>query len=348
MCDELGLMRRALELAALGPAVDPNPRVGAVISDPAGRVVGEGFHRGAGHPHAELEALAVAGRRARGGTAVVTLEPCDHTGRTSPCSLALLDAGVARVVYAQNDPNPKATGGAVRLRAGGVAVVGGVLTDRARDLNADWTFAMTHGRPRVVWKFAATLDGRSAAADGTSRWITGPAARADVHRLRAQAGAILVGTGTVLADDPALTVRRPDGAPEQRQPLRVVMGRRVPPATARVLDGAATTLHVRERDPAVVLDILAEHEIRRVWLEGGPTVAAAFLNAGLVDEVIAYLAPTLLGSGPPAVGDLGIATLRQAVRLQPLEITTLGPDIRLRASIHHHRPHPRDVTCSPE
>ena len=212
MSYEETLMRRALELAALGPVADPNPRVGAVVTATDGRVVGEGFHRGAGHPHAEVEALALAGENANGGTAWVTLEPCDHTGRTGPCSRALLDAGVNRVVFGQADPNPQAAGGAARLRAGGVAVEGGVLVEEARELNRAWTFAVTRGRPRVVWKFAATLDGRSAAADGTSQWITGPAARADVHRLRAESGAIMVGTGTVLADDPSLTVRRPDGA----------------------------------------------------------------------------------------------------------------------------------------
>ncbi|WP_198671425.1 RibD family protein, partial [Desertihabitans aurantiacus] len=187
-------------------------------------------------------------------------------------------------------------------------------------------------RPRVVWKFAATLDGRSAAADGSSRWITGPEARADVHRLRAEAGAVLVGTGTVLADDPRLTVRGPDGTPAGRQPLRVVMGERDLPPGARVLDTAAETWHVRSRDPAAVLGQLSDRGIRRVWLEGGPTLAAAFLAERLVDEVVAYLAPTLLGGGAPAVADLGTTTLGQALRLRLNEVTTLGPDLRVRAT----------------
>lgn len=347
MSYEETLMRRALELAALGPAADPNPRVGAVVTATDGRVVGEGFHRGAGHPHAEVEALALAGENAYGGTAWVTLEPCDHTGRTGPCSRALLDAGVNRVVFGQADPNPQAAGGAARLRAGGVAVEGGVLVEEARELNRAWTFAVTRGRPRVVWKFAATLDGRSAAADGTSQWITGPAARADVHRLRAESGAIMVGTGTVLADDPSLTVRRPDGALCERQPLRVVMGCRVLAGTARVLNAAAPTVQLRERDPARALQILADRNIRQVWLEGGPTLAGAFLTAGLVDEVVAYLAPALLGSGPSAVGDLGITTIADVLRLHPYEITALGPDLRVRATITSEQQDERNVTCSP-
>ncbi|HEY5979894.1 MAG TPA: bifunctional diaminohydroxyphosphoribosylaminopyrimidine deaminase/5-amino-6-(5-phosphoribosylamino)uracil reductase RibD [Microlunatus sp.] len=333
MSDELLLMRRALELAVRGPAVDPNPRVGAVVTDRRGHIVGEGCHRGAGHAHAEVEALEAAGRAAIGGTAVVTLEPCDHRGRTGPCSQALLDAGVARVVYAQGDPSPEAAGGAARLGAGGVSVIGGVLADEAENINRAWTFAVTHGRPRVTWKFAATLDGRSAAADGSSQWITGPTARADVHRLRAQAGAILVGTGTVLADDPRLTVRRPDGELVEHQPLRVVMGHRDLPVTSRVFDDAAPTLRLREHDPVRALAQLGDLGIRQVWLEGGPTLAAAFLHAGVVDEVIAYLAPTLLGSGRSAVGDLGITALGDALQLHPREITTVGSDIRIRASV---------------
>lgn len=337
MPDDQALMRRALGLATLGPVADPNPRVGAVVTDRDGRLVGEGFHRGAGHPHAEVGALRMAGERAAGGTAWVTLEPCDHQGRTGPCAQALVEAGVARVVFGQSDPHPRAAGGAARLRAAGVAVDGGVLAEEARQLNPAWTFAVTQGRPWVVWKFAATLDGRSAALDGSSQWITGPQARADVHDLRATAGAILVGTGTVLADDPALTVRRPDGTLAERQPLRVVMGRRPIPASAQVLDDAAPTVRIANRDPVQALQVLAEREIRLVWLEGGPTLAAAFVAAGLVDEVVAYLAAALLGSGRSAVANLGIATIRDVLRLHLSEVTTLGCDLRIRAGIPHHQ-----------
>jgi diaminohydroxyphosphoribosylaminopyrimidine deaminase/5-amino-6-(5-phosphoribosylamino)uracil reductase len=325
-------MRDALGLARLGPAVDANPRVGAVVLDADGAVVGRGHHRGAGTPHAEVVALAEAGSAARGGTAVVTLEPCDHTGRTGPCSAALLEAGVSRVVYAQADPNPEAAGGAGSLRAAGVEVQAGLMAEESAELNTAWTFAVRQGRPRVVWKFASTLDGRSAAADGSSQWITGPEARADVHRLRGEAGAIVAGTGTVLADDARLTVRHPDGTPLIRQPLRVVMGRRTLPSAARALDSTAETWHARTRDPTEVLAGLHDRGVRQVWLEGGPTVASAFLTAGLVDEVVAYLAPTLLGTGRPAVADLGVSTLGQALQLHLDEVITIGSDLRVRAT----------------
>lgn len=330
---DVALMRRALSLAARGPLGDPNPRVGAVITDAGGLVVGEGFHEGAGTRHAEVVALHNAGPAARAGTAVVTLEPCAHTGRTGPCALALIEAGVARVVFAQSDPTASARGGRAMLEAAGVATTAGVLAAESIALNDAWTFSFVHGRPKVTWKFAATLDGRSAATDGTSRWITGELARADVHRLRAQCDAILVGTGTVIADDPALTVRGPDGSMTGRRPLRAVMGLRPIPASARVLDVSAPTLALVTHDPAQALKVLSEHQIHHVWLEGGPTVAAAFLAAGLVDEVIAYLAPALLGAGASAMGDLGIRTIDQALRLTLHEVITIGSDIRIRASI---------------
>lgn len=327
------LMRRALELAALGPVADRNPRVGAVILDQQGIVVGEGFHEGAGTPHAEIMALRQAGDSARAGTAVVTLEPCAHTGLTGPCTLALVEAGVARVVFAQTDPNPSARGGRALLEAEGIRTTAGVLEQESEALNSAWTFSILHGRPKVTWKFAATLDGRSAAADGSSRWITGPLARADVHRFRSLCDAILVGTGTVIADDPALTVRGLDGTACGRQPLRVVMGLRPVPQSSRVLDLAAPMVQLPTHDPAEALKTLHAQEIHHVWLEGGPTVAAAFLGAGLVDEVVAYLAPALLGCGRAAVGDLGIQTIDQALRLTPHEVTMIGPDIRIRAGI---------------
>ena len=321
------LLRRAIALAGLSPPADANPRVGCVVVDAAGGVVGEGYHHGAGTPHAEVEALRAAGPAARGGTAYVSLEPCDHTGRTGPCSLALLDAGVARVVYALADPNPAASGGGERLRAGGVDAVE-IPTPAALAVNSTWVFAQRRHRPFVTWKFAATLDGRSAAADGTSRWITGPEARADVHRLRAGCGAIIVGTGTALADDPRLTVRHPDGSPYERQPLRVVVGRRRLPLGARLLDDAAPTVQL-DLDPAGVLTDLAGRGVHHAWLEGGPTLAASFLRAGLVDEVVAYVAPALLGSGPPAVDDFGVGTITAIQRWNLNDLARVGDDARL-------------------
>ncbi len=228
-------MRRALELAALGPAVGDHARVGAVILSPAGDVLGEGWHRGAGTPHAEVAAMAeVPAEQLRGATAVVTLEPCNHVGRTGPCALALIEAGVGRVVYAVDDPGEHAHGGADRLRAAGVDVVSGLLADEAEAFLERWLLSVRTGRPWVTVKWASSLDGRVAAADGTSRWITGAAARQHVHEQRAAHDAILVGTGTVLADDPSLTARGDAGELLADQPLPVVVGDRAVPDTAAV------------------------------------------------------------------------------------------------------------------
>ncbi len=318
-------MVRALELARTpGVPLGPNPRVGCVLLDPAGTTVAEGYHRGAGTPHAEAAALHAAGDRAEGATAVVTLEPCNHTGRTGPCAEALVAAGVARVVFAQSDPNPVAAGGAATLRDAGVEVVDGLLAGEAREVNRVWTFAVEHRRPFVTWKFATTLDGRSAAADGTSRWISSAAARADTHRLRALSDVILAGTGTVLTDDPELTVRDDHGAPLAHQPLRAVMGLRDVPAERRVLNDVAETVVLPTRDPAEALAELFARDRQHVFLEGGPTLAAGFLRAGLVDEVVCYVAPMLLGAGTSAVGDLGISTISDALHLDVADITVIG------------------------
>ena len=333
---ELRAMRRALELAASeGVPLGPNPRVGCVLLDDEGRTVAEGFHRGAGTAHAEADALTRAGERARGTTAVVTLEPCDHTGRTGPCAQALVAAGVRRVVVAQRDPNPVAAGGVETLRAAGLDVATGLLADAARELNRVWTFAVEHGRPFVTWKFATSLDGRSAAADGTSRWISGTAARRDTHRLRGLCDTMLVGTGTVEVDDPQLTVRDEHDRPLAAQPLRAVMGERALDAGRRVLDDRAETVLLRTRDPHAALAALSARERQHVFLEGGPTLAAAFVRAGLVDEIVVYVAPLLLGAGTPAVADLGIGTIADALRPRVSDVTVLEgvdgeqPDVRL-------------------
>lgn len=323
-------MRRALQLAATeGVPLGPNPRVGCVLLGPGGTPIAEGYHRGAGTPHAEAAALAAAGPAAAGATAVVTLEPCNHVGRTGPCAQALIGAGVARVVYGQADPNPLAAGGAAALAAAGVAVVGGLLADEAAALNEAWAFAVTHGRPMVTWKVATTLDGRVAAADGSARWITGPQARAEVHELRSRVGAVMVGTGTVLVDNPALTARGRDGEPLARQPLRVVMGSRPIPAWAAVLDGTAPVRLFPNQTPAQALAALAAEDVQHVLLEGGPTLAAAFVRAGVVDRVIWYVAPKLLGAGPCVVGDLGIKSIEGAAALQISAVTRVGADVRV-------------------
>jgi diaminohydroxyphosphoribosylaminopyrimidine deaminase / 5-amino-6-(5-phosphoribosylamino)uracil reductase len=343
---EQAAMRRALVLAA-SPGVPrgPNPRVGCVLLDAAGHTVAEGYHRGAGSPHAEVDALLRAGSAARGTTAVVTLEPCNHTGRTGPCAQALIEAGVRRVVLAQRDSNPVAVGGAETLRAAGLEVETGVLAEEARALNHVWTFAVEHGRPFVTWKVAATLDGRIAAADGGSRWVSSPAARLDSHRLRAICDTMLVGTNTVDVDDPHLTARDAEGRPLARQPLRAVMGERDLAPGRRVLDGAAESVHLRTRDPERALEQLYALDRQHVLLEGGPTLAAAFLRAGLVDEVVAYVAPMLLGAGRAAVGDLGITAITGALHLPVTDVTVLEPlndgdDVNVRITMTRAAPRP--------
>lgn len=337
-------MACALELAQTpGVPLGPNPRVGCVLVGPDGTTVAAGFHRGSGTPHAEVDALAIAGEQARGTTAVVTLEPCNHTGRTGPCAVALVEAGVARVVFAQADVSPVARGGAETLRAAGVDVEGGLRAEEARAVNRSWSFAQVAGRPFVTWKLATTLDGRSAAADGTSRWVSSAPARRDTHLLRARCDAILVGTGTVLVDDPRLTVRDQDDVdlPREQQLLRVVMGRREVPADRRVRDDGAETLVLGTRDPMDALRTLYERDVQHVLLEGGPTLAAAFLTAGLVDEVVAYVAPMLLGSGLSAVGDLGLSTIGDALHLDVADVTTLGTgaDTSLRLTLTPRKVH---------
>ena len=322
---EQAAMTRALALAASpGVPLGPNPRVGCVLLADDGTEVAEGFHKGAGSPHAEAAALAEAGDAARGTTAVVTLEPCNHTGRTGPCAEALVRAGVRRLVFAQGDTNPVASGGAATVRAAGIEVEGGLLAAEAGLLNRAWTFAVEHGRPFVTWKLATTLDGRSAAADGTSRWVSSPAARRDTHRLRALCDAIVVGTNTVEVDDPELTVRDEYGDPLPRQLLRVVMGERELDPGRRVFDDRAETVHLRTRDPRAALATLFARDCQHVFLEGGPTLASAFVRAGVVDEVIAYVAPMLLGSGRSAVGDLGIGSIADALHLELTDVTVLA------------------------
>ncbi len=293
----------------------PNPPVGAVVLDAHGELVGTGATQPPGGPHAEVVALDQAAERARGGTVVVTLEPCDHTGRTGPCTRALSEAGIARVVYAQADP---ARGGAHTLRQSGIETV---HTGEQVDGLTPWLTAQQLHRPYVTWKLAASLDGRVAAADLTSRWITGPEAREDVHRLRAQVDAIVVGVGTVLADDPELTTRPDPG----HQPVRVVLDRRGrTPNNAKVHPAL-----VLDQSPEQALQTLHGQGVVHALLEGGPTLAGAFLEADLVDHVVAYVAPLLLGRGPAAVRVPGWGTLTDAARLRLTDIRQIGQDVRL-------------------
>ena len=324
---ERDAMRRAL-LAARRGRKGVNPQVGAVILSPDGEVLVEGWHRGAGTPHAEVDALArLAPGAARGATAVVTLEPCNHTGRTGPCAQALIEAGVARVVYAVPDPTPVASGGAERLRAAGVEVESGLLADEARELLSSWITVQLLGRPHVTVKWAQSLDGRAAASDGTSQWITGSASRADVHRRRASADAIVVGTGTLLADDPALTARDTDGSLLPDQPAPVVIGTAPVPADAAVRRHPRSLRTFPTRDLHAVLAELRESGVHRVFVEGGPTLASAFLREGLGDEVLVYVAPVLIGGDRLALTDIGVTTIADARRLEVAQVETLGEDL---------------------
>lgn len=327
-----GAMRAAIERSELARGTtSPNPPVGCVVLDADGEVAGAGVTQPPGGPHAEIVALRAAGVRAKGGTAVVTLEPCSHSGRTPPCTSALREAGVARVVYAVSDPTLPASG-AEALRASGIDVHSGLLADEVAvgPLRAWSHFART-GRPHVTWKYAATLDGRTAAADGTSKWISSVTSRDEVHQLRRQVDAIMVGTGTALADDPHLTARDAAGEPLERQPLRVVVGERRLPSDAKVLDTAAETVQLSTRDPMVVLEALAERGVVDVLLEGGASLAGAFVEAGGIDRVLAYLAPALLGSGPAALGEAGVGSISQAWWLDMEQVSMSGSDVRVSA-----------------
>jgi diaminohydroxyphosphoribosylaminopyrimidine deaminase/5-amino-6-(5-phosphoribosylamino)uracil reductase len=349
------MMARALALAARGlVTTTPNPRVGCVIAQ-GERIVGEGWHERAGLAHAEVNALAAAGDAARGATVYLTLEPCNHHGRTPPCAEALVAAGVARVVCAMRDPNPAAAQGAERLAAAGIAVAHSLLEDAARELNIGFVARMTRGRPWVRMKIAATLDGRSALADGTSQWITGEAARLDGHRWRARACALLTGIGTVKADDPRLTVR---GVDTPRQPLRVVVDSRLetPPA-ARILEGGNVLVFCAIEDPArrraleakgadvvllanpagkvdlaPMLGQLARRGVNELHVEGGFKLNGSLLREDCVDEFLLYLNPSLLGDGAQGMVNLPApASLDARVKLNLHSVERVGEDLRVIA-----------------
>jgi diaminohydroxyphosphoribosylaminopyrimidine deaminase/5-amino-6-(5-phosphoribosylamino)uracil reductase len=361
-------MRRALELAERGwGRVSPNPLVGAVVA--AGdEVLGEGWHEGPGTPHAEVVALREAGDRARGSTLFSSLEPCSRYGRTSPCTRAIIDAGVARVVVAATDPNlGPAEPGIAELRAAGIDVAAGVLTEEAERQNAAFLTHVRTGLPSVVLKMAVSLDGKSAARDGTSRWITGGEARDDVQRLRAWADAVVVGAGTAIADDPSLTVRDPRFA-HAVPPLRVAVnasGRL--PAVGRLFDGSAPTLvATTERVPdrrraqwesagaevqvcesdatggvslAALMAALGKRDVQGVLLEGGPTIAWSAIRDGVVDRVVFYVAPTLVGGvdARGSVGGAGFAPVSEALRLTWTSFERVGDDLRLEGDVHRDR-----------
>lgn len=324
-------MRRALKLALLGPAHGVNPQVGAVILDSDLNIIAEGFHRGSGTAHAEVDALSKLDSMPAGATAVVTLEPCNHTGKTGPCAQALIEAGVSRVVFASNDPGEASAGGAATLRAAGIDVISGVLEEEADHQSRVWLTANRRKRPFVTLKWATSVDGRAAANDGTSKWISGAESRADSHKRRSEVDAILVGTATVIADDPELTARKPDGSLYEHQPLRVIIGERELPIDARVFNDDAQTLQLRTHSLHGILEALWQEGIKHVWVEGGPTVASHFVRLGLVDEFLIYLAPLLLGGDRTAIRDIGIENITAAKQLEFVEVKHLGNDIFIRA-----------------
>ncbi len=350
---EIQALRAAHELSRTpGVPPGPNPRVGCVLLSPTGVTVGSGFHRGAGTAHAEIDALTQAGDQATGATAVVTLEPCNHVGRTSPCAQALISAGVARVVYAVADPGVDSAGGADTLRAAGIDVV--YLGDASSDdaIGAEpayravieqlrpWIFSTQHERPFVTLKTASSLDGRVAAADGSSRWITGVQARAEVHELRTQVDAIMIGTSTAITDDPSLTARSANGNLLDYQPLRVIVGKRdLQPGSQLMRQDSAggEVKHLRTHDIAQVLDTLHRQQVHHVLVEGGPTLSTAFIQAGLVNQWISYVAPLIVGSGPSVVGDLGTVTMSQATRWRVVGVASVGADVKIMAEpVHLH------------
>lgn len=333
---EATAMSRALELALRGPVTGPNPQVGCVLLDSAGNTVAEGWHDGSGTPHAEIVALSEAlasGAKTEGLSAVVTLEPCVHTGKTGPCVQALIDAGISRVVYGVSDPGLTSGGGASVLRDAGVDVIGGLDEDAGVALIERWHRSVSLGRPWVTMKWAMSWDGRAAAQDGTSQWITGPATREKVHRDRSEHDAIVVGTTTALVDDPSLTARTPSGALYDNQPRAVVVGNREIPESAQVRSHPGGFHHHRSRDIEALMTELFDGGARSLYVEGGPTLSSAFIAAGLVDEVHITVGPLLLGGPLTAIGDIGVGSMPEALQLQITDVARLGDDVVVTARV---------------
>ena len=324
---------RALELALLGPAHGVNPQVGSVILDSDGIVIGEGFHKGSGTAHAEVVALeqALAGNQKLppGATAVVTLEPCNHIGVTGTCAEALIQAGISKVVFASSDPGDRSGGGSVTLASAGIEIEAGLLEDQANQQLRVWLTSAKSKRPFVTLTWASSLDGRAAAQDGTSQWISGPESRADSHKRRSEVDAILVGTGTAMIDDPQLTARKPDGTLFENQPVRVVLGERELPSSLRVFNSDAETLTLRTQSIPDALDELYKRGLKHVMVEGGPTLASKFVQLDLVDEFVVYLAPKLIGGGKVAIGSIDVPSIDKAKQLEFFEILQLGEDVLL-------------------
>lgn len=318
-------MQRAIELAKRADlSRDINPAVGSVVVDSDGNIIGEGWHEGSGTLHAEMMAIANAGDKAQGATVYITLEPCANVGKQGACTTGLIEAGVARVVFGQSDPNPRMSGGADLLTAAGIDVVGGVLADECVQLNSSWTFAHTHGRPWVIWKTATSIDGFIAPLDKSRLQLTGEEARSYVQDLRAQVGAVVTGTGTALSDDPLLTVR---SLPDAEQPLRVIVGDRDLPATLQLFQGQKPAIQIKSDLETALRALWVNHGVHKVLLEAGQGLASAAWSKGLVDEVYWFQAPKILGEGLQVVGDFGLSSLDEAPRFSHLDVHRVGLDL---------------------
>jgi len=327
--DYTGAMQRAIALSEMGLGkCAPNPIVGAVIIDSLGNILAEGFHdRMASRDHAEVIAIAQAGKIAVGATLVVTLEPCNHQGSTGPCTQAIIDAGISTVVYAVNDPNVIAGGGAEKLKSAGINVIHGVMSEEATFSNRAWLTKIKKKRPFFTWKVATTLNGMIAASDGTSKWISNEVSREDVQKLRRDSDAILVGTNTVISDNPNLT---PKGEFHgyTHNPLRIICGEREMPADSKIFNAQAETLVVKSRDLGVLVERLNALDINQVFVEAGSKLASAMVVAGLMDELVIYRAPSILGAGKVFFEHESQSTIADQIRLEHISTQVLGGDIK--------------------
>lgn len=320
--DQSALMSRADDLSKLGLGYTaPNPIVGCIIVDSKGNVIAEEFHNGGAH--AESKAINSLSAIPSDATLLTTLEPCNHHGKTEPCSDLIIKSGIKNVVFSIADPNPIAQGGSKKLRDAGVKVTGGVLTEKVEFTNRYWLQKIKTGRPYFTWKIAMTLDGKIAASDGTSKWISSVESRSEVSKLRAQADAVLIGTGTALADNPSLNSHNPG----TRQPLRIVMGKSEIPTIHKLNDDSAATHFLKSHEVSDLLDLLLELEVNHVLVESGPKLGTVLIKNGLIDEIAAYIAPSILGTGNSFVGDLDISTLSERIDYQIHSFAQLGNDL---------------------
>jgi diaminohydroxyphosphoribosylaminopyrimidine deaminase/5-amino-6-(5-phosphoribosylamino)uracil reductase len=321
------MLKRANELARLGLGLTgSNPIVGAVIVNPTGEIIGEGFHKSG--PHAEVVALEQAADLAKGATLYVTLEPCNHQGKTGPCTEAIIKAGIAKVVYAVRDPNLLASGGAKTLSTAGIEVELNSEVTEITHNNRAWLHKIKNHRPYFIWKIATTLDGRTAAIDGSSKWITGPESRSEVSKLRSESNSILIGTATALADNPHLIPRNLETARETN-PVRIVMGLREIPSEFNLHDDAAETVFLRSHDFSELLTLCNEREFNQVLVESGSELGTALLRAGLIDELVIFQAASLLGSGLSFIGDLGATNIKEKMDFLIRDVAQFGNDLKI-------------------